>query len=187
MIKSDLELCARLKQGDTKAFDTIFKKYFQMLCIYAADILKSREAAEEMVQDIFVKLWNVKDAIDFNVSLKAYLFRMVHNRCLNYVRDHPNQNTISLEDVISRVKIMEIESPHTYDIVLKSQIEEDLEIAIQDLPDQCKEIFFMARYKGNSYSEIAEKLNISVSTVKTQMIRAMDKLKSSLSRYLSED
>lgn len=177
-----------IKYGNLKAFDNLFKDLYASLCIYASDILKNRSIAEEVVQDVFLKLWNNRETININTSLKSYLYRMVHNQSLNFLRDRIAQRKaeeISVDDISYRSLVFGLES--SYDLLndlIGNNIEQELERAITELPPQCREIFCLARYQMLSYREIAEKLDISVSTVKSQMLRSIGKLKSMLNPYL---
>lgn len=175
-----------IQSGNLKAFNNVFKSYYSPLCVYASDILKSKALAEEVVQDVFLKLWNNRNNISVKHSLKSYLYRMVHNHTLNYIRDHlSNTNEISADDLTIRAKILDIESAaNILDDIISQQIETELKLAIEELSPQCREIFQMARYQQLTYSEIATKLDISVSTVKSQMMRAIEKLKSLMESHL---
>jgi len=181
------EILSKIQEGDIKVFDFLFNSYYSILCVYAKGLLRVSQIAEEVVQDVFLKLWNGRSALSINISLKAYLYKTVHNRCLNYIRDHSTQKVIkefSIDDIKSRFELLEIESSYSIlDELLSDQIEDDLNQAIDSLPEQGKKIFCLCRFQGLSYSEVAEQLNISVSTVKTQMLRSIEKLKGELIRY----
>ncbi len=175
-----------IQTGNLKAFNSVFKSYYSPLCVYANDILKNRAFAEEIVQDVFLKLWNNRNNITVKYSLKSYLYRMVHNHTLNYIRDHINNiNEISTDDLSVRSKILDIESSaNILDDIISQQIETELKQAIEELSPQCRQIFHLARYQQLTYSQIAQKLDISVSTVKSQMLRAIEKLKLLMEQHL---
>jgi RNA polymerase sigma-70 factor (family 1) len=181
------EIFSKIQDGDIKAFDILFTSYYPILCIYAKDLLKVSEIAEEVVQDVFVKLWKNRSSISIKTSLKAYLYRMVHNHSLNYIRDNSTRKTIkafSMDDLKWRFELLELESSYSIlDELLSDQIEDDLNKAIDALPEQCKKVFCYSRYQGLSYSKIADELDISVSSVKTQMQRAVERLKEVLVKY----
>jgi RNA polymerase sigma-70 factor, ECF subfamily len=181
------EILHRVQQGDIKAFDFLFNSYYAMLCVYAKDLLKIPQIAEEIVQDVFLKFWNNRSALSVKTSVKGYLYKMVHNHCLNYIRDHSTQKTIkeySIEDIKSRLDLLETDTSNSVlDDLLSDQIEDDLNEAIDSLPEQSRKIFCMCRFQGLSYSEAANQLNISVSTVKTLMLRSMEKLKEKLEKH----
>lgn len=184
----EAEWIKEIRLGNLKAFDELFKCYYSPLCVYSADIINNRSNAEEIVQDVFLKFWNSRSSIEIKSSVKSYLYRMVHNQTLNFIRDNAqerNNANISLDDLDSRAKLLNIHGSYdVLDELLLHQIEQELSDAIGNLPSQCRDIFCMARYQGNTYSEIATKLNVSVSTVKSQMLRAIDKLKTALESYL---
>jgi RNA polymerase sigma-70 factor (ECF subfamily) len=183
------EIFGKIREGDIKAFDFLFISYYPSLCAYAKDLVKMSEIAEEVVQDVFLKLWNKRSALSVQTSLKAYMYRMVHNHCLNYIRDHSTQKaikTLYFEDLQTRIALIDLESPGSiFDDLLSEQIENDLNKAIDGLPEHCKKIFQLCRFQGLSYPEIAEQLDISLSTVKTQMLRAIEKLKEVMLKYQS--
>jgi RNA polymerase sigma-70 factor (ECF subfamily) len=150
--------------------------------------VKRHEIAEEIVQDVFIKLWKSRTSLVINISLRAYLFKMVQNLSLNYIRDHSTKKSIheqSFED--TDIQLDTYSKGLTEPIsekLFSDEIELDFFNALNLLPDQCREVFSLCRFEGLTYSEIAIKLNVSVSTIKTQMGRAMDKLHESLKRHL---
>lgn len=182
------ELLEKIRNNNTKAFDVVFNNYYIALCTFANDLLKRADLAEEVVQDVFIKFWNNRSVININTSLKAYLYKMVQNHCINYIRDNNTskiRKEISIDDAVQQVEILKLsDSDLVFDKLWTSEVEIELSKAIDSLPDQCREIFCMARYDAFSYSEIAQKLNISVSTVKTQMSRAVEKLEVVVKKYI---
>jgi RNA polymerase sigma-70 factor (ECF subfamily) len=183
MTPPEKEIWHEIQLNNPKAFETVFKQYYALLCKYALSFLKSEDIAEETVQEIFVDIWERRESININISLKAYLFRPVHNRCINRLK-----KLVKIYDTHPVYDYSEIpenpdlngsdENQPTY--IFYDGIEEDLENAIQSLPDQCRIIFMMCRFKSMQYQEIASQLNISVNTVKTQLQRALEKLRKTL-------
>lgn len=188
MNSRETELIREIGLGNLKAFDEIFKSFYGPLCIYAADIINNRNYAEEIVQDVFLKFWLNRASIHITTSVKSYLYRMVHNHTLNFIRDYGlnrEKEEVSFDDLNNRSKLLEIKTSYdVLDELLLQQMEEELSAAISNLPPQCNQIFRMARYQGMTYAEIAEELKISVSTVKSQMLRAIEKLKTTLDEHL---
>lgn len=113
---------------------------------------------------------------------------MVQNNSLNYLRNHSTQKTIkeeSIENIDSKNPALKMEIDNTvFDKILSDEIEKDLAEALKNLPDQCREIFILCRFDGLTYAETAQTLNLSVSTVKTQMGRAMEKLHIVMKKHL---
>jgi len=178
------ELIVLLKTGNHKSFELVFKTYYPRLCTYAFHYTKQLEVAEDLVKDIFVHLWEKKEKLNIKTSLSGYLFRSVHNSCINYLnREKIIHKTYSFEEFPAlELKMKQPLSPD-YPIAhfLAREMENQIIAEIDKLPDQCREIFKLSRFEGLSHKKIAEKLNISENTVKTQIFRALKKIRQSLS------
>lgn len=184
MLERDNILLDRVKkQSDEKAFEYIFHAYYHSLCEYADGILHSHAEAEDIVSDCFFEFWNKRELINVKYSLKSYLFISVRNASLNYLKKQKTKDKFAkeqqeqlkypffLHDSISR----EIE-----ELQQMEEFENKLRKAIDRLPKQCHYIFFLNRFEQMSYQEIASKLNLSIGTVKTQIARALKKLRDEL-------
>jgi RNA polymerase sigma-70 factor, ECF subfamily len=183
----DSDILEGITNGDKKIFDLVFKKYYSGLCTFANDYLRSLDIAQEIVQEVFLYLWENRGRLQIQISLKAYLYRSVYNRCMNYIRDNTSLSykKINIDQLKNQSDLLFIEIPDTiFDTSFSDQIEQELEQTIEGLPEQCKMIFRLSRYENLSYPEIAHHLDISLSTVKTQMSRAMNKLHEKMSKYL---
>ena len=165
---------------DTKNFEKLFKKYFSTLCYFARKYISDVESSKEIVHDVFINLWNKRDSIDLQKSVKSYLFTSVHNRCLNYIRDNKkfDHNIEQLET------LHENTNWEATDSLVHMEMENKINRIIESLPDRCREIFVLNRFDNLKYSEIAEKLGISVKTVETQMSKALKILRENLKEYL---
>ncbi|MDE6479871.1 MAG: RNA polymerase sigma-70 factor [Muribaculaceae bacterium] len=152
-----------------KEFDSFFRKLYLPLGMYALRILDDAQSAEDIVEDTFMKAWQLieegKEIDDF----KAYMYRMVHNGCISFLRN--KKETVGLEFV-----------PEADEEAVDTS-ERDARIwkAIDELPEKCREVFLLSKRDGLSNEEIAEKMNISVKTVKNQMTKAFARLRDSLS------
>lgn len=186
MTQHEKGILEKINHGDREIFNLVFKKYFPGLCILANDYVREYEVAEDLVQEVFISFWESRDKIQINSSLKAYLYRSVHNRCLNYIR---NSNSLSNKIIPLNNLTMQSDllltniSDAVFDTLYTEQAEEELSTAIENLPEKCRQIFQMCRQEHLSYSEVAERLDLSTSTVKTQMSRAIDKLLESVKKY----
>lgn len=176
------ELLQNIKRGENKAIVLLFKSFYSPLCTYATGILKDKETAQEIVQDVFIKIWESGGNLRIETTLKGYLFRSVHNQCLNYIRDNARTKELPFSSYPqSELFYLKIEcSPDVIESLFTEDAEKSLAKAMKALPEQCREIFYLCRFEDLSYPEIAVKLNISLSTVKTQMQRAMIKLTEAL-------
>jgi RNA polymerase sigma-70 factor (ECF subfamily) len=188
MEQVDKEILKGLQLGDQRAYSMLIRLYFQPLTVYAKSILTDFEQGKDIVQEVFLKIWNTHNSLNIITSLKSYLYRTVHNACIDFLRKEKLRNTIkamSYDDLQFRMQIFEIkEEKHFFDILFTNELEALLQKAIDDLPPQCKDIFLLCRYEQLTYSEIAVKLSVSLSTVKTQMVRAMQKLQESMKEFL---
>jgi RNA polymerase sigma-70 factor (ECF subfamily) len=146
------------------------------------------EDAENIVQDLFLFLWENRIILHTINNLNAYLFTLTKNRCIDFLRGKINENTRnekmqSLFESELKLKLDSLEIFETHHLS-DEKIEEIINDAINALPKKCREIFVLSRFEGMKYKEIAEKLDISVNTVENQMSIALRKLKVSLKQYL---
>ncbi|HEY4788072.1 MAG TPA: RNA polymerase sigma-70 factor [Bacteroidales bacterium] len=181
------EFISKLQEGQEDAFESIFRKYFSGLCTYAVGYVKSKEVASEIVEDLFLYLWENCEDLVITTSLKAYLYQSVHNRCLKYLR-HLKVEQKYNDHLHYTLTDAELHQPvsDSYPIanLISQELEELVESTIKSLPEKCREIFCLQRFDNLTYPEIAEKLDVSVNTVKTQMARALQKLRENLKEYL---
>jgi RNA polymerase sigma-70 factor (ECF subfamily) len=186
MSLKEKELITGIQQGDKSTFDFLFRSYYSGLCTFACSYIKKPDAAGEIVQDVFVRMWEKHEMIHVHTSLKAYLYQSVFNGCMNHLKEVQSSGFrhVDIEDASIRNELMtmELTGPGFSDI-FGEEVEEDLETAITGLPDQCREIFYLCRIENLSYREIAERLKVSVSTVKTQMSRAMNRILKQMEKY----
>jgi RNA polymerase sigma-70 factor (ECF subfamily) len=170
------DLTAALRRGDHGAFETIFRTYYEGLVRFASRLVDSQPEAEELVQDVMLKVWEKREELDAGDDLKAYLFRATRNHALNLIRrrklEHEHQQSLPPGEPMV--------APEESDDSAKT--EQDMLAAIEALPEKCREIFLMSRQDGLSYRAIAAALDLSVKTVETQMGRALKALRTALSR-----
>ena len=183
MNEIEKELIDLIKKGNHKSFEVVFKGYYSKLCTYAFQYTKQLEVAEDLVKDMFVHLWEKKETLEIKSSLSGYLFRSVHNSCVNYLeREKIKHANFSIDEIPALE--LKMKQPFSIDYpigqFLAREMENQIEAEIEKLPDQCREIFKLSRFEGLSHKKIAEKLNISENTVKTQIFRALKKLKEAI-------
>ncbi|MEI6172170.1 MAG: RNA polymerase sigma-70 factor [Bacteroidota bacterium] len=158
----------------------LFRSHFKGLCVFAVGYVKDEEAAKEIVQDTFVSLWEKRLTIDLSRPVKSYLSTSVRNKCLNYLRDHKKFSRDLLENE-NLLDEMTVDQPDT---MVESELRDRIARAMDELPEKCREIFHMSRHRNMKYLEIADKLQISVKTVETQMSKALQHMRIRLSEYL---
>jgi RNA polymerase sigma-70 factor (ECF subfamily) len=180
-------LIQRLHEGKEDAFERVFRMYFVKLCLYAEHYVRDKHAAEDIVEDFFYLFWINSNQIIINTSLDGYIYTSIHNRCLKYLRQEKIKQK-HLEEghyIFTDKEILETASEDYPDTNLVSgELEDIIAEAINSLPEQCRKIFSMSRFDGLSYNEISVNLGISVNTVKTQMARALQKMRVKLKDYL---
>ena len=169
-----------LAQRDEAAFEQVFKTHFKRLHAYAFTILKDEVEAEEMVQQVFFKLWERNENLSLTGSVSAYLYRAVHNESLNYIKHQKVRSNHQLHVAYS----MKNEVEHPAKKVMAGELEKKIHTALNELPEQCRTIFQMSRFDELKYREIADKLGISVKTVENQMGKALKLLREKLVDFL---
>ena len=185
MTNLDAHLWDRIKGNDIKAFELVFNKFHGALCSYSYRLIKDEEIAKETVSDIFLKLWQKRGQIEIKHGLKPYLFRCVHNSSIDYLNVTKLNRLPFQIEISDQIKELILdEDDYILDKLILDEVESNVWMAINQLPPQCKTIFCMSRFSHLSYNEISEKLNISVNTVKTQISRALDRLRKDLKNYL---
>ncbi len=137
--------------------------------------LNDNDSAEEVVQQVFVNLWDKRDLMDAEKSIKTYLFTSVKNRSLNYIRDNKKYRSYYL-DVEAEMEIP-IEGK---DIISERELNEKISQALDKLPEKCREVFMLCRFEDMKYKEVADKLGISQKTVEAQMSKALKILREEL-------
>ncbi len=171
-------LFIQVKQGNIKAFEALFHRYYGFLCQFAEKYTRDSDASEEIVQDFFVSLWEKKDEIKIDTSVKNYFFRAVKNRCLNYLQHQKTKSKYTQK------VLLEEEKKHSDDdVFVEIELSKKIEESINSLPEKRREIFKLSRQEGLKYTEIAKKLNISIKTVETHMSLAIKSLREKLKKY----
>jgi len=172
----DTEIIGRIRQGDAGQFESLFRSSYVSLVRYAKTLIKDHDTAEEIVQDLFFRLWKDKEKLNIESSLNGYLFRSVHNRCLHYI-EHQKVVERHVEEMASRQTGSQ-ESPS--DILHYKELQARIARILERLPERCGKIFYMSRFEGLKYAEIAEKLSVSVKTVESNMGRALKEFRKEL-------
>ena len=159
-----------IKKGDKDAFKKLHERFFHQMYLYARNSVTHAEA-EELVDDCFIKLWEYRRKIDIHTSLKQYLYLMLHNAIIDHMRK---------KKIITEPLANDFPMPGNEKYFDDQKRYATLYKALKKLPEQCRKILEMAIYDSKTYNEIAEELNISKNTVKTQMGRAYKFLKEKL-------
>jgi RNA polymerase sigma-70 factor (family 1) len=175
-MKSEQFFLAKLKAGDSDVFTEIFSVYYRDMVMFAFGFTHDVETAEEIVQDVFVKLWEEREKLNITVSIKSYILKTIQNKCIDWHRHKKIVNNHS-NFIINNSPLYEYD---TDNYILGSELEGRIENAIADLPEDVKVAFKMNRFEGLKYKEIATKLNVSVRTVEVRVSKALRLLKERL-------
>jgi len=163
--------------GNEAAFECFFKTYYQSLLRYAYVLLRDEMMAEEMVQQVFYKLWEKREKLAIHTSGKAFLYKAVHNECLNHIKREKHKR-------VHQQYVTAMDTEESTDPLLLTELQAKLQKAMTELPEQCRNIFYLNRIEGLKYREVAEELGLSVKTIETQISKALKILRKKLSDYL---
>ena len=167
---------AKIQSGDEKAFRLLFDEYYSPLCLYANSLINNFELSQDIVSDCFVRIWERKENIHIESSVKYYLLLSVRNAIYSYFRS-PESRKSDINTIIDTLENTPVEE---YDLSAEESIRRFYKL-IEELPEKRRRILELATFKKRSYKEIADMLDISVSTVNTQMSRAYRFLRERLS------
>jgi RNA polymerase sigma-70 factor, ECF subfamily len=170
-----------IKPLNQSNFEILFRSHFSGLCFFAQKYVKDFETAKEIVQDSFLSLWEKRESIDMERPVKSYLTKVIHNKCTNYLRDNRKFDRF----ILSVENLVDIPEYEDSNLLIEEELNIKIDSAIAELPEKCREVFVMSRYESLKYQEIADKLQISVKTVETQMSKALQHMRIRLSEYIS--
>ena len=174
------QVLTSLEKGNESAIEMLFKSYYQPLCQYAYSFLRDKDEAEEVVQAAFINIWDKREGIAIQTSVKSYLYRMVRNACLNVIK---HQRVIK-EHEAHEAALGEPVYEGATQGVIASELERKITLALKELPEQCRLVFQLSRFEELKYAEIADQLNISVKTVENHMGKALRIMREQLKDYL---
>ena len=172
------QILTLLKSGDTKGIDILFEQYFNTLCLRAIRVVKQKEIAEDLVQELFLEIWNKRDTINIKSSFRSYLSRSIVNRSLNWIR----ANKQIFEDAETGL-YNKSDDFNIAEELQKQELEKYIHSCIDELPEKCRLVFILSRFEELSYKEISAKLEISVKTVENQISKALKLLRIRMETY----
>ena len=176
---NDAFLLLALKDGQEKAYDFIFRKYYKALCAQANAYLHDLDLAQSLTQDCFIKFWEKRSQADTIENLSSYLSFMVRNKCIDYIRKTPKFNDLSSQTFNGSDNLQSDTQ------LLSREFEAQLIQALSQLPNRCRRAFEYSRFENMTYPEIAKKMDISIKAVEGLISRSLKILRSELKDYLS--
>lgn len=178
---NELFILAKIKEGDIKAFEEIFRRYYSPLCWYAAGITGEVEAAEEIVEELFYVFWKDREHLQIFQSIKSYLYRATRNEALQYCQ-HREVRERYREYVLADNVSEQVSDPHRQ--LEYEELQEVIRHTLDKLPGRRLRIFEMHRMEGKKYVEIASSLSLSVKTVEAEMTKALRTLRNEIDNYI---
>jgi RNA polymerase sigma-70 factor (ECF subfamily) len=176
----------KIKNGEEHSLEIVYKIAFCPLVQYACEITGQPQLAEEVVQDVFLKIWQKRSELNIIGSFKAYLFQSVHNSALNVIRQQKTRkesvNYLSSEKTWQFISDTYDLDDNLIDKIFSDETETIIEQAINELPEQCRKVFLMSRIESMKNKEIALQLGLSENTIRTHIYRALQKIAVSLKK-----
>lgn len=178
-VDDDLQLKNAIAQHDKRAFETLYKKYYQQLFAVAYRYVGQTQITEEIVHDVFITIWNKAEQLNIQYSMKSYLFKSVVNTSLNFLKKEKNEHA-------KKEAYMVVQDETTVnDGVLEADeiLLNNLEHALAMLPDKCRQVMYLSRFGKLKQQEIASQMDISVKTVKNHLTYGFQKLREHLQKH----
>lgn len=180
-MENTTDLFSAVKINNRDAYEQLFRQFYIPLVRFARDIVKDTDFAEDLVQEVFVKMWEKRQQINITTGVKPYLYMAVKNHCFNALKTE-SRNTFLEEGFNDDIKLSNNQTEQQTDaIYLKQHITD----AIENLPPRCSLIFKMSRFEEKTYQEIADALELSVKTIENQMGKALQLMRKQLEPYLN--
>ncbi|MCV6629886.1 MAG: RNA polymerase sigma-70 factor [Flavobacteriaceae bacterium] len=165
----DAKWITKIKKGDLDAFRYLYEEYYHWLCVYLYNLSHNKQLSEDLVHDVFIKLWDKREKILITTSIKSYLFRTCHNEFLQELRKNKRR-----QSVLDKIRIDKLYAVFEEEAKGEKELKyKKLEKLIAQLPPRCREIFVKSKLHRLKYKEIADELGISIKTVETQMSKAL--------------
>lgn len=174
------EWVERLREGNLAAFEALFRRYYEELCLFCLQYVRDPEVAEDLVQDLFVRIWEQRNTLYPQGSSRGYLFAATRNRALNYLKHKQVEQNWTAE----ATQVPPGESDRPDENLQYNETIDAFEKALNALPEGQRTVFLLSRRHDLTYAEIASLLGISVKTVETQMGRALRRLREDFSDFM---
>jgi RNA polymerase sigma-70 factor (family 1) len=177
---NDSDLARRIKHGEKNAYQELFERYAPIIFQFSLSYLKNKADAEELVQDVFLKIWEKREILDGAQNIKAYIFKIAVNTIYDFIRRKNIEKTFNDFAQVNFNKSSNV----TWDTVIFEEMQTTLNELVAQMPEQRRRVFYLSKRKGLTNSQIAQKLDLSKRTVENQLYRALDFLKENLKNEL---
>lgn len=175
-LNSDIILVNRLRNGDESALTELYNKFWQALFISAYNVLKDKEMCEDIIQDIFMNIWNNREKLEIHISLKSYMYACTRYQVFNYFKKNKDKLHVEIFDDID--KRLQYTTPETQ--MMHNELVQQINLIIETLPEKCRLVYKLSREEQLSHKEIAERLNISTKTVENHITKALHVIRLSM-------
>jgi RNA polymerase sigma-70 factor (ECF subfamily) len=179
MYNTDNEIIQGLKTDDKRVLTVLYNNYWKILYISSYNLLKDKEVCEEIIQDVFIDIWNKRKEIEIKVSLKSYLYACVRYKVFAQFRTNKIMRVELFEELDKRIHYT---TPETK--MIHKELEQQVKIVVESLPRKCQRVYKLSRYEQLSHKEIADQLGISNKTVENHITNALRVLRTSLGQVL---
>lgn len=159
--------------SELELVEQLFRQYYKVLRAYAFRFVNDWYAAEDIVQDVFVALWNKRDHVELEGAVKAYLFKAVYNKSLNYLTSKKYTEEESVEQFMGQLDTLKVQEGNQENILFMKEIQTEIDSFLETLPIQVKKVFLLSRSYGLKTKEVAAQLNLSPKTVEKHLSRAL--------------
>ncbi len=164
-------LINQLKKGNDKAYAYLVDTYHHRLCVYANSLVKDKDQAEDIVQNVFVRIWERRDMLKTDFTIKSFLYRAVHNEFIDQYRKRKSATALE------RKYTEEMQKVAPRDDAFLERLLSFVQDEIHNLPPKCRKIFLMSKQEGRTNLEIAQHLEVSKKTIEYHMTQAFTKLR----------
>jgi len=171
----------KIKEGDIKAFEHVFRLYYSQLMMYSFSITGRKDIAEEIVQDLFYKIWKERENLQILRSMKSYLYGAVRNQSLQY-NEHLEVQERYRQKVLSAESSGHDNTPEEQ--LLYNELENIINHTLEQLPERRRQIFVLHRYEGKKYKDIADEMSLSIKTIEAEMTKTYQALKQGIETYM---
>lgn len=178
--KTEENLIVHLQNGDENAFSFLLEKYHHQLCIYAKCLTKDHDQAEDIVQNVFIRTWELRERLNDKLSLKSFLYRSTYNEFIDQYRKRKSVITLEKKYIEVIDKLVDDNDSERLNALLAA-----VKLEIENLPPRCKEVFILSKKEGLTNLEISEYMNISIKAVEAQITKAFVQLRKKMGDKLS--
>ncbi|MEP5338133.1 MAG: RNA polymerase sigma-70 factor [Algibacter sp.] len=179
MHRSDNDIIQGLKADDKKALTAMYNNYWKILFLYSYDLLKDKVVCEEIIQDVFIDIWNKRNELQIKISLKSYLYGCVRYKTYTEFKKNKRKRVELIEELDRRILYT---TPETK--MMEKELKQHVDFVVEGLPKKCRRVYKLSRNEQLSHREIAEQLGISIKTVENHITNALRVIRSSLSSIL---